>query len=112
MSVITPHQRNALLLADRSREVEIVLREIEQVMVDNPFLTLLDIEMVFRNAAGNSYLVMDEDGTLTIVFGMQAWQQALLTIKPDEGFRAQSTNYARLLQSEGMATGKEAGQQR
>jgi hypothetical protein len=105
VSVITPHQRNALLIADRTREVEVVLREIEQVMVDNPFATLLDIEMVFRDAAANSYLVMSEQGELSVVFGMQAWQQALLEFKPDEGSRAQSTNYERLLRSQGMEAG-------
>jgi hypothetical protein len=116
MSVITPHQRNALLIADRTREVEVILREIEQVMVDNPFLTLLDIEMVFRDAAAATYLVMGEDGELSIVFGMMAWSEAMADMLPDNTDRAHSLlsqavsiNHARLLQSERMADGKEAG---
>jgi hypothetical protein len=70
MNPITPQQRNALLLADRSRDVHLVYEAVVKVTEDNPALTLLDIELVFRDAAGNSYLVIGEDGTLRIVFGM------------------------------------------
>ena len=98
-------QRHELLLADRSRDVEMIRTAIDKVMADNPDATLLDCEMAFRDAAANTYLVMDEEGTLHIVFGMQAWRAALIEI----GKRVGSANHARLLQSERVANGQGTG---
>ena len=103
MSVITPYQRNLLLSADRSRDVEVVRQAVEQVTLDNPFATLLDIEMVFRDAAATTFLVLDKDSAVCIAFGMANWKKTLLHIAKeidvDTKFDAAvSANHARLLQ--------------
>ena len=49
-----------------------IIAAINQVLAGNPTADLLDIEMVFRAAAGASYLVADGAGS-RVVIGMQAW---------------------------------------
>jgi hypothetical protein len=101
MSVITPYQRNVLLSADRSRDVEVVYEAIGKVTLDNPFATLLDIEMVFRDAAANSYLIIDKDAVTHIVFGMEAWHAKLTSLAIDSADNWASLiklNHARLAQ--------------
>lgn len=101
MSVITPYQRNVLLAADRSRDVDVVYEAIGKVTLDNPFATLLDIEMTFRDAAANSYLILDKQGVLHIMIGMDAWHAELTRMKMDSADNWAGlikVNHARLAQ--------------
>lgn len=81
--MLTPDQRHALLLADRSRNSDVIRGAIERVQENNPSATLLDCEMAFRDAAAQTYLVIDAEGVLHIAMGMQAWRE--LTILAGEG---------------------------
>jgi hypothetical protein len=78
--MITPEQRRVLLKADRSRDVQLIRDTITAVMALNQSATLLDCEMCFRDAAAQTYLVVDKDGGLHIVFGIQARLAKLLEV--------------------------------
>jgi len=49
---LTPRQRRDLLRIERSRDAETITTAIQAVRRDNPTVSLLEIEMAFRAAAG------------------------------------------------------------
>lgn len=99
--MITAKQRHALLVADRTRNAEVIRGVIDTVREENPACTLLDCEMCFRDAAAQTYLVMGEEGKLHIVFGVQAWLDLLVTMD-----NTKTANNARLLQSNNGPSGE------
>jgi len=103
--MLTPDQRHSLLLADRSRDAEAIRLTVMDVLDENESATLLDCEMCFRDAAAQTYLVMDEDGVLHILIGVQAWLEKMLEVSK----QANRDNHARLLQSRRVATGTTPG---
>jgi hypothetical protein len=74
--MLTPKQRHALLMADRTKDVAVIRGTIDRVLSEDPDTTFFDIEMAFRDAAAHTYLVM-EGGSLRIVFGMSEWLEAM-----------------------------------
>jgi len=74
--MLTPHERRAVLLADRSKDAVAIADTIAAVMAANPEVTLLDCEMALRAAAGSGYLIGTGNGC-KIVIGMPAWIAAL-----------------------------------
>jgi hypothetical protein len=72
--MLTAGQRNMLLVADRTRRAEVVAAVIGDVL-DQGLATPLDIELAFRDARAETYLIAGDE--LAIVFGMPAWLAAL-----------------------------------
>jgi len=48
---IDKHHRNMLLVADRTRDLDVIAAVIEVVLTESPGATLLDVELCFRDAA-------------------------------------------------------------
>ena len=82
---ITVEQRQQLLVADRTRDIEVISHIVDDMLVEHPDVTPLDIEMCFRDAAAQTYLIA-AGGTLSIVLGMPAWRDALNAagVSPDQ----------------------------
>ena len=82
--MITPRQRHQLLLADISRDVDLVTTAVTEVLAANLDATLFDIEMAFRDAGARAYVIAGPE--LTIVLGMGAWCAALgrASVSPEE----------------------------
>jgi hypothetical protein len=68
-------QRHKLLLADRTRDVAWITATIEHVLAADPTVTLAEVEAVFRDAAGHSYVIAGEP--FSVVIGFAAWHSAL-----------------------------------
>lgn len=75
--MITAGQRNALLLADRTRDAGIITAAIARELAANPATSLLDCEMAFRDAAASAYVIADGDD-FRIVIGMAERNAALV----------------------------------
>jgi len=90
--MLRPDQRHALLLADRTLDLDEVHEAVSYVLSVNPNATLMDCEMAFRDAAAHSYLISTGDG-FRVVIGMFAWRVAL----GKERISAEQ-NHGRLLQ--------------
>jgi len=73
---LTPRQRRDLLRIERSRDAETITTAIQAVRRDNPTVSLIEIEMAFRAAAGAAYLVGTADG-FEVIIGFAAWRRAL-----------------------------------
>ena len=69
---LTAQQRNRLLVVERGHNVREIAGAIRTVLRDNPTADLLDIEQLFRAAAGTAYLVADGD-EFHITIGMKNW---------------------------------------
>jgi hypothetical protein len=50
--MLTPKQRHALVVADRTRDVRVVAAIIADVLAANPDVNLFDVETAFRDSAG------------------------------------------------------------
>jgi hypothetical protein len=72
---ITAHQRHALLLADRTRDVALITATIESLLEENETLSLAEIETALRDAAAHSYVVVGDP--FTVVLGMPERRDAL-----------------------------------
>jgi hypothetical protein len=68
-------QQHALLIAERSRDVDVITSAVDCVLAANPDATPLDIEMAFREGGSPIYLLAGP--TLSVVIGMPAWRAAL-----------------------------------
>ena len=68
-------QRHALLIAERSRDIDIITAAVTAVLATNRGATLLDVEMAFREGGSPVYLIASP--TLSVVIGMPAWRAAL-----------------------------------
>ena len=81
--MLTKQHRNMLLVADRTRNLDVIAVVIDHVLAES-HATLLDVEMAFRDAACLTYLVAN--GEPRIVLHMPAMLQALaeLDITPEE----------------------------
>jgi hypothetical protein len=82
--MITKAHRNMLLVADRTRDLDVIAVVIDHVLAESR-ATLLDIEMCFRDAAALTYLVANGDHP-KIVLQMPAMLKALdeLGITPEQ----------------------------
>ena len=82
--MITPRQRHQLLLADISRDVDLITAAVTEVLAANPDATLFDIEMAFRDAGARAYVIAGSE--LTIWLSMRAWRAALgrAGVSPEE----------------------------
>lgn len=81
--MLTRQHRNMLLVADRTRNLDVIAVVIDHVLAESG-VPLLDIEMCFRDAACHTYLIAN--GTPKIVIDMPAMLKALveLDITPEE----------------------------
>ena len=72
-----------LLVADRTRDVDVIAAIVDHVLTENPDATLLDVEMCFRDGAGHSYLIANGP---KIVIGMPTMlaELALAGITPEQ----------------------------
>jgi hypothetical protein len=68
--MMTAGQRNMLLIADRTKDANVIGAVIEDLIERE--VSLIDIELVLRAATGNAYLVA-ADKKISIVIGMPAW---------------------------------------
>ena len=83
-AALTKQHRNMLLVADRTRDLDVIAAVIEVVLTES-HATLLDIEIAFRDAACLTYLIANDEAP-KIVLHMPAMLQALneLGITPEE----------------------------
>jgi hypothetical protein len=81
--MITREHRNMLLVADRTRDVDVIAAIVDHVLTENPDATLLEIEMCLRDGAGHSYLIANGP---KIVIGMPTMLAELATagITPEQ----------------------------
>jgi hypothetical protein len=66
---LSPDQRHALLLADRSRDVSQITVVIEHVFAANSDANLFDIEMAFRDAARAAYVIAGPSKAFHVIIG-------------------------------------------
>lgn len=81
--MLTAKQKQVLLLADRTKNLENVCKVINSILAENKDATLFDMEMAFREAAAQTYLVVNKENKLHIVFGMTRWLEALSALTTD-----------------------------
>jgi hypothetical protein len=83
--MITAKQRHQLEVADRTRDLDVIGIIVDDMLVEHPEVTPLDIETALRDAAARTYLVV-KDGEVNVVLGMQDWLNALEQngMTPDE----------------------------
>lgn len=84
---ISDDQRRQLLAADRTRDVDVIATIVDTMLDENDNLAPLDVEMCFRDAAAQTYLVADDaNESISVVLGMPAWREALNAagITPDQ----------------------------
>ena len=74
--MLNPHQRRRLLVADRSGDAGVVTAAITEVLAANPYADPFDVEIAFRDARTQSYLIAGTN-TFSIVLGMQAMLAAV-----------------------------------
>jgi hypothetical protein len=75
---ITAELRHQLEVADRTRDIDVIMHIVDDMLVEHTDVTPLDIEMCFRDAAAQTYLVADDPNeSLSVVLGMPAWRDAL-----------------------------------
>ena len=75
-AMLTPLERRNLLRIEQSRDAVTIASAIKTVLVDNPAVDLLEIEMPFREAASSAFLVADDDG-FYVVIGIRNWSAEL-----------------------------------
>ena len=77
-------QVHSLLVAERSRDIDLITEAIAAVLVVSPETNLLEVDEVFRDAGSPVYLIAKPE--LTIAIGMPAWRSALdrLGMSPQE----------------------------
>ena len=68
-------QHHALLIAERSRDVDVITAIVAKVLAANPNATPLDIEMAFREGGSHVYLIAGSE--LSVAIGAPAWRAEL-----------------------------------
>ena len=68
-------QRHALVVADRTRDVDVITAAVAEVLAANRSATLLDVETTFREGGSPVYLIAGP--TVSVVIGIPAWRAAL-----------------------------------
>jgi hypothetical protein len=81
---LTADQRHALLLADRSRSIDVITAAVDQVLADDPDANLLDCETAFRDSAAQAYVIAC-GAKFRIVLGVLAWRAALAEVGVSSG---------------------------
>ena len=83
--MITDKQRHMVLVADRTRDLDVIATIIDTLLAENKNLSPLDVEAALRDAAAHAYLIAAAS-KLSVVIGMPAWKSALaeLGVTPDE----------------------------
>jgi hypothetical protein len=83
--MITAKQRHQLEVADRTRDIDVIGIIVDDMLVEHPEVTPIDIETSLRDAAAQTYLIVN-DGEISVVLGMQSWLTTLeqLGVTPDE----------------------------
>ena len=93
LAMLNPHQRRRLLVADRSGDAGVVTAAITEVLAANPYADPFDVEIAFRDARAQSYLIAGTN-TFSIVLGMQAMLAAVtaagMTVKQNRAALAAS----------------------
>jgi hypothetical protein len=85
MTVLNSEHRQRLLLAERNRDVGKIVEAIAEVTNDAPGATMLDVDMVFRDAGAQTFLVAEGDsGGVKICFGITEARAALGKRTPAE----------------------------
>jgi len=74
--MITAKQRHQLEVADRTRDIDVIGIIVDDMLVEHPEVTPLDIETALRDAAARTYLIVN-DGEISVVLGMQNWLDTL-----------------------------------
>ena len=87
--MITANLRHQLIVADRTRDIDVIAAIIDAMLAENDDLSPLEVEMALRDAAAQSYLVF-VNGRLAVVLGMVAW----LTALAQEGITAEENRSA------------------
>jgi hypothetical protein len=68
--MLSSRHRRQLLKAERTQHVGTITAAIDAILKDEPTATPLDVEMVFREATTNTYLIAtDRPGEYLICFG-------------------------------------------
>jgi len=75
-AMLTPLERRNLLRIEQSRDAVTIASAIKTALADNPAVALLEIEMLFREAASSAFLVADDDG-FYVVIGIRNWSDEL-----------------------------------
>ena len=75
--MITAAQRHQLEVADRTRDIDVIGIIVDDMLVEHPTVTPLDIETALRDAAAHTYLIANDEGEFFVVIGMQDWLNAL-----------------------------------
>ena len=73
-----------LLVADRTRDVDVIAAIVDHVLTENPDATLLEIEMCFRDGAGHSYLIANGNPRIAIGMPTMITELALAGITPEQ----------------------------
>ena len=73
---LSPHQRQKLLMADRTNDAAWVAAVVEAVLAASLTVTLLKIDRVLRNSGAQSYLIA-RPGKFQAVIGMPAMMAAI-----------------------------------
>ena len=68
-------QLRQLMVADRTRDLEVITTVIDHILVDLQ-VSPLDVEIALRSEEANTYLVA-HDGELSIVLGEDNWRDIL-----------------------------------
>ena len=76
-AMITPKQRRKILLADQTRDAAWITAAIEHLLAADPTVTLLDIEIAFRDGGAYSYVIAGQGKMVQVVLGMKDWLAAL-----------------------------------
>lgn len=79
--MLTSKQKHVLLLADQTKDLRKVVDAINDVMAENQDATYLEIEMAFRDAAAKTYLVVNNENKMVVLFGMQRWLETLAELE-------------------------------
>ena len=74
--MITAKQRHQLEVADRTRDIDVIGIIVDDMLVEHPEVTPLDIETALRDATAQTYLIVNE-GEISVVLGMQSWLNTL-----------------------------------
>ena len=74
--MITSEQRHQLEVADRTRDIDVIRIIVDDMLVEHPEVTPLEVETALRDARAQTYLIVNE-GEISVVLGMQEWLAAL-----------------------------------
>ena len=74
--MITAKQRHQLEVADRTRDIDVIRIIVDDMLVEHPEVTPIEVETALRDARAQTYLIVN-DGEISVVLGMQSWLNTL-----------------------------------